>query len=184
MEAGLALVLGGIKSGKSAFAASLASKMGGEVLYLATADPGDPEMAERVERHRASRPASWLTVEVPFVSSWRREGVEGAVVLVECMTLMLSNVFAQVGLYSGRGVDRSAREEVWRRVEEEVSALEGLSLRNAVIAVSNELGMGVIGADPLTRAFVDLHGRMNQRLASAAREVYLVTAGIPLKLKG
>lgn len=184
MEAGLVLVFGGVRSGKSAFAASLASGLGERVIYLATADPGDPEMAERVANHRASRPKSWLTAEAPFVSAWEHEGVEGAVVLVECMTLLLSNAFARVGLYSGREVDRAAKEEVWRRVEEEISALEGLSLRNAVIAVSNEVGMGVIGADPLTRAFVDLHGRMNQRLASAAREVYLVVAGVPLKVKG
>jgi len=164
------LVLGGARSGKSAFAEQLADACGSPVLYVATATASDAEMAERIADHRARRPATWRTLErqldlVPGIAA------EPAVktVLVEDLTLLLSNHMNK---------DTSGAEGNTRR---EVDALLGLEAN--VILVSNEVGMGLVPMDSLGRAFRDALGRVNQAAAARCTEVYFVVAGLPLKMK-
>ena len=165
------LVLGGARSGKSAFAERLAAECGEPVLYVATATAGDDEMAERIALHRAQRAASWRTVEAPTGVAERvsREVGDADTVLVEDLTLLLSNLMAE---------DEGQAEA---RATAEVNAL--LALATHVLLVSNEVGMGVVPPYPLGRVFRDVLGRLNQSAAAACDEVYLLVAGLPLQLK-
>jgi len=162
------LVLGGARSGKSAFAEQLATACGGSVVYVATATASDAEMAERIAHHRARRPSDWLTLERQTALA---KGVPGDVqtVVVEDLTLLLSNHMQ---------ADSSTAEV---NTVEEVEAL--LRVEANVILVSNEVGMALVPMDPLGRQFRDALGRVNQAAAAACAEVYLVVAGLPLKLK-
>ncbi len=176
----LILVLGGARSGKSTFAESLAAKYGPPVTYIATAEGRDEEMIQRIQRHRAKRPRCWETVEAPFglVDQVRKRQDRGAI-LVDCLTLYLSNLLLQEEM---QALDADQREE---KILHEVTALgEAASKAEAtVILVSNEVGWGVVPDYPLGREYRDLCGFANQRLAAYAQEVYLVVAGIPLNLK-
>jgi adenosylcobinamide kinase / adenosylcobinamide-phosphate guanylyltransferase len=139
------------------------------VLYVATAVAVDAEMAERIEEHRRRRPAGWRTLEAPTdVARLAAAGLGDArTVLVEDLTLLLSNLFEQ-----------DAAEE---RAERELAGL--LALPAHVVLVSNEVGMGLVPTSPLGRAFRDALGRLNQRAAAAVGEVYFVVAGVPLRLR-
>jgi adenosylcobinamide kinase/adenosylcobinamide-phosphate guanylyltransferase len=164
-------VLGGARSGKSAYAERLALELGEPVLYVATATPSDEEMAERIRRHRARRAVTWRTLEASTqVSS--RVGVElgdARTVLVEDLTLLLSNLM----------LEDAARPE--EKALAEVEAL--LQLQANVILVSNEVGMGLVPPYPLGRQFRDAQGRLNQIAAAQVNDVYLMVAGLPLRLK-
>jgi adenosylcobinamide kinase / adenosylcobinamide-phosphate guanylyltransferase len=174
----LTLVLGGARSGKSRYAQSLCENSS-QVVYVATARVEDQEMGERIARHRADRPSEWRTVEQPLdLSRAVCESPVDAVVLIDCMTIWLSNL-----MWEHR--DRSPAEGA-RRILEEVDAfLETLRWRGGgdVILVSNEVGGGLVPEHPVGRAFRDLQGFANQRLAQAADNVALIIAGLPLKLK-
>jgi adenosylcobinamide kinase/adenosylcobinamide-phosphate guanylyltransferase len=164
------LVLGGARSGKSAFAEQLAVACGGSVLYVATATASDPEMAERIADHRARRPTDWLTLEASVdIASAIAGGPHVSTVVVEDLTLLLSN-------HMERDTGTAEAETV-----QEVEAL--MNLEANVILVSNEVGMGLVPMEPLGRRFRDALGRVNQAAAAACAEVYLVVAGLPLKLK-
>jgi adenosylcobinamide kinase / adenosylcobinamide-phosphate guanylyltransferase len=170
MAARRVLVLGGARSGKSAFAERLAAECGASVLYVATAVAVDAEMADRIAHHRARRSAAWRTLE-------RRSDLASSVaclagvttVLVEDLTLLLSNHMEH---------DTSSAES---RTLVEIEAL--LALEANVILVSNEVGMGLVPLEPLGRAFRDALGRVNQAAAAACTEVYFVVAGLPLRMK-
>ena len=166
------VVLGGARSGKSRFAEGLAVECGEPVLYVATATVTDVEMAERIARHRAERPAAWRTLEVSTdlaerLASSDYRGV--LTVVVEDLTLLLSNLM----LSGPDGAEARAIAQA-----EAVLALEA-----HVILVSNEVGMGLVPASPLGRRFRDALGRVNQATAAACGEVYLLVAGLPLRLK-
>jgi adenosylcobinamide kinase/adenosylcobinamide-phosphate guanylyltransferase len=161
------LVLGGARSGKSAFAQRLAAECGEPVVYVATATALDAEMAERIARHRADRPPGWHTVEVRCDLVSAAEGAR--TVLVEDLTLLLSNLFE---------VDASVAEQ---RAIAEVTAL--VKVPANLVLVTNEVGMDVVPANPLARAFRDAMGRVNQAAAAACSEVHLIVAGLPLRLK-
>ncbi len=165
------LVLGGARSGKSSFAERVASGCGEPVVYVATATAGDQEMAERIALHRARRPATWRTLEIPSAIAGRlsSEVAEMATVLVEDLTLLLSNLIAE---------DESLAEA---QAAAELGAV--LALDAHVVLVSNEVGLGVVPAYPLGRLFRDALGRLNQSAAAACAEVYLMVAGLPLQLK-
>ncbi|MFQ5774289.1 MAG: bifunctional adenosylcobinamide kinase/adenosylcobinamide-phosphate guanylyltransferase [Kiloniellaceae bacterium] len=165
------LVLGGARSGKSRYAEALVESRPGACVYLATAEPGDEEMAARIAAHRARRGARWTTVEEPLdvVGALRKSvGAERAV-LVDCLTLWLSNLL---------GAGRDPEEERARLL----AALPGLA--GPVVFISNEVGLGVVPDNPLARRFVDCAGQLNQALAAAAQSVVAMTAGLPLRLKG
>jgi adenosylcobinamide kinase/adenosylcobinamide-phosphate guanylyltransferase len=167
------LVLGGARSGKSTFAERMAAESGMPVLYVATATPGDAEMAERIAMHRAQRPAAWRTLEIQMgvaatVAAELHKGC-GMIALVEDLTFLLSNLMAE---------DESQAEA---RALQEVSAL--LALPADIIMVSNEVGLGLVPPYPLGRRFRDALGRVNQFAAAACQEVYIMFAGLPLQLK-
>jgi adenosylcobinamide kinase/adenosylcobinamide-phosphate guanylyltransferase len=170
----LTLVLGGARSGKSRYAQSLAAAAGEPVLFVATALPQDPEMAARIARHRADRPAHWKTVEAPLdVVAAVRSGEP--VVVVDCATLWISNL-----LYEHRELARSSRE---KRILGEVELLAAALQERQAFAVSNEVGEGIVPETPLAREFRDLQGQANQILAREASRVVLLVAGVPLTLK-
>ncbi len=172
----LTLITGGARSGKSSFAQSLCN--GAEsVVYIATATAIDEEMQARIARHRADRPVSWHTVEEPLAvpEAIVRHSVQAAIVLVDCITLWVSNL-----LYQSRADDPEVQQ---RDLLGAVNSFRQCTERANVVAVTNEVGCGLVPETPLGRLFRDLHGLANQRLASAAHSVYLLTAGIPLRIK-
>ena len=173
----LTLVLGGVRAGKSAFAQRLASS-GKRVLFVATAEAGDAEMAARIAAHQASRPAEWDTLEEPvaLVEALRPVTNGYDVVLLDCLTLWVSNLLASTQAREGAGNWIIAQAEALLAVQRENDA--------EWVVVSNEVGLGVVPPTPLGRAFEDALGRVNQLFAAQADAVYLVTAGIPLKIKG
>ncbi|HYA73007.1 MAG TPA: bifunctional adenosylcobinamide kinase/adenosylcobinamide-phosphate guanylyltransferase [Roseiarcus sp.] len=170
VECRAALVLGGARSGKSRYAQALAEAAASERLFLATASPGDAEMAARIARHRAGRGAGWRTLEEPLelAAVLRAEAREGRVVLVDCVTLWLSNLLL---------ADLDPAEKIADLVET-VATLGG-----PAVFVSNEVGSGVVPATELGRAFRDWQGRANQELARGCDAVALVSAGLPVLLK-
>jgi adenosylcobinamide kinase/adenosylcobinamide-phosphate guanylyltransferase len=173
----LTLVLGGARSGKSQFAQRLAADAQ-RVCYIATLLPGDDaEMVARVERHRAERPAHWRTIVEPLAlaDAIERATADADVVLVDCLTLWLSNL-----LFEHRDGDSAQVEDAARQ---QIRRIAGATLACPVILVSNEVGFGPVPESPVTRAFRDAQGRLNQWVAEIADAVILVVAGLPLYLK-
>ena len=173
MTSKLILVLGGARAGKSTFALSLAKEYAGEgsVAFIATAQALDEEMAQRIARHREERPPHWTTIEEPYeIDRALIQAPDSSVVLIDCLTLFVSNWLV-------RGEDARVQETV-------ESFLAALRFQlQTVICVSNEVGLGLVPETPLGRTFRDLLGRVNQQFAEAADEVYLLVAGLPLRLK-
>jgi adenosylcobinamide kinase / adenosylcobinamide-phosphate guanylyltransferase len=168
------LILGGARSGKSRFALEEGSKHGRSKIYIATARPLDPEMTRRIEQHRWERPPDWTTIEEPERLSDTLRAVEGRadVAVIDCLTLWLSNL-----LIKTKGDEPFIRDEIERFIK----VAGRVNLR--VIAVSNEVGLGIVPADPLSRHFRDLAGWLHQRLARSAHRVYWMTAGIAVTIK-
>ncbi len=166
-------ITGGARSGKSAFAEKLAVSLPGKRAYVATAQALDEEMAARIAKHRQDRGAAWDTFEEPLAIAdlLRKLSERYPVILLDCITLWLSNVMAHT---AGDG-------DVMDRSSDLVSAVA--SCKGHCIIVSNEVGLGIVPDNPLARKFRDLAGMLNQRIAQAADEVYFTAAGIPLKIK-
>jgi adenosyl cobinamide kinase/adenosyl cobinamide phosphate guanylyltransferase len=164
------LVTGGARSGKSRFALDRAAALGPPRIFLATGEAGDEEMASRITRHRADRPKGWRTVEEPRRLAPALRRCAGGVVLVDCLTLWLANRMGDEP-----GFDPAPP------IEELLRALR--ARRAAVVAVTNEVGFGIVPQTPLGRAFRDAAGFMNQRVAEAADEAYLLVAGQALRIK-
>jgi len=166
----LTLVLGGVRSGKSRHAERLVLASGLAPVYLATAEALDEEMAARITAHRARRGPEWRSLEVPLelVAALSAECAAGRAVLVDCLTLWLTNLMVH---------ERSVELEVARLIE----VLPGLP--GALVLVSNEVGQGVVPAAAMARAFVDHAGVLHQRIAAQADAVVLMTAGLPQRLK-
>jgi adenosylcobinamide kinase/adenosylcobinamide-phosphate guanylyltransferase len=172
-------ITGGARSGKSGFAERLARERGSEVIYIATAAAGDDEMRARIAEHRERRPADWNTLEV---SSGLAEQLEHAArgeatILLDCLTVYLSNRL----LAQGSVETRTMLGEIGREVDKLVDCC--VQVNGNMIVVSNEVGMGIVPDNALARAFRDIAGRANQKMAAAADEVYLCVSGIPVKVK-
>ncbi len=169
------LVLGGAASGKSRFAQQLAETAGWPLLYVATARAGDAEMKARIARHRQERGDHWQTLEETHdLAGLLPAAAQGkAVVLIDCVTLWLSNLLLED--------EDHLESSVWPAVEALLAVLDRLPA--PVILVSNELGLSLVPENRLGRLFRDLAGKVNQRLAARADNVWLVTAGLPLALK-
>ena len=167
----LIYVTGGARSGKSRFAEARAAALGGaQVTYLATAQAFDAEMAERIGRHRLERPLGWRTLEEPLEVPAALGGVRG-VLLLDCLSLWVSNLML-------RGDD-----------DEAILAAAGALLQTQagrggpLIAVSNEVGSGIVPDNALARRYRDTLGRVNQAVAAASDEAWLLASGLPLRLK-
>lgn len=162
------LVLGGARSGKSAYAQRRAAESGLPVTVVATAEAGDAEMAERIAHHRAARPADWRVVEAPraIAAALRAEAAPGRCLVVDCLTLWLMNV-----IEDGFAAERRALLDLLP------------DLPGVVLFVANEIGLGIVPLGEETRRFRDEAGRLNQDLAAACERVTLVAAGLPLPLK-
>jgi adenosylcobinamide kinase/adenosylcobinamide-phosphate guanylyltransferase len=169
----LELVLGGARSGKSSYAENVAQASGKKVIYIATSEVRDEEMAQRVARHQAQRPSHWQLVEEPLQLA-RALTVNSRAdncILVDCLTLWLSNcLFAETG-------------KNWSAYKAELLAVLE-TLPGQVILVSNEVGCGIVPLGEINRQFVDQAGWLHQEIAAQAAKVTLVTAGIPMHLKG
>jgi adenosylcobinamide kinase/adenosylcobinamide-phosphate guanylyltransferase len=163
-------VIGGARSGKSRYAQSRLEALPGRLAFIATAEARDAEMASRITRHRADRGPRWTSYEAPFdVPIALREAQNNAdAILVDCLTLWLSN------LMLAEHDTESAAAELEKAV---------LECPVPVVLVANEVGFGIVPANALARRFRDQAGWLNQRIAAAAKEVVLVAAGLPLKLK-
>ncbi len=166
-------ITGGARSGKSAFAEDLAGGMAGKRAYIATAQALDPEMAARIQKHRKDRGSAWDTYEEPLAVAELLRKLNGrySVVLVDCLTLWLSNVIAHT----------DGESAVAARSDELIEAIK--SFEGSCIIVSNEVGLGIVPDNPLARRFRDFAGMLNQKMARAADEVYFTAAGIPVKIK-
>ncbi|HEX9757082.1 MAG TPA: bifunctional adenosylcobinamide kinase/adenosylcobinamide-phosphate guanylyltransferase [Nitrospiria bacterium] len=168
------LILGGVRSGKSRFAIEQSSKFGSSRVYIATAQPLDAEMARRIQKHRQDRSPDWKTIEEPYKLCQVLESINGTtdVVVIDCLTLWLSNQL-------------SIRNQKDNKIQDHIEQLTGVmeSINLAVIAVSNEVGLGVIPSDLLSRRFVDFSGFLHQRLSDISQEVFLMMAGNPIPIK-
>ena len=184
----LCLVLGGVRSGKSAFAEKLARDQDRPTLYVATGLATDAEMEERIRRHRRSRPASWSTLEEPLDLPGRVEaefsnaGPPGAVipgvVLIESLDFWVSNMLLKHEDQAGPAMESMTLSAV----DNLLAVMRRTSA--AFIVVSGEVGLSLVPPEPLGRRFQDLLGLANQRVAAAADRVYLIVAGIPTEIKG
>lgn len=165
------LILGGARSGKSRHAEALVEEAAGNGLYIATAAAGDGEMAERIRHHRDRRGSFWTTVEEPLhlAHAIEAHALPGRPILVDCLTLWLSNLMLE-----GRAIDAATQGLV--------AALEESAV--PVVLVANEVGQGIVPDNALARAFRDHAGRMNQRIAEVADRVVMMVAGLPMTVKG
>jgi adenosylcobinamide kinase/adenosylcobinamide-phosphate guanylyltransferase len=168
-----ALILGGVRAGKSRHAEKLALQYGGAVRVIVTATAGDEEMAARIAAHRASRPSHWHVVEEPINlgRALREQAGPDSIVIIDCLTLWLTNLLTHS--------DESLL------VRESDSLLDAVrSVPGPVILISNEVGAGIVPVSPLARRFTDITGSLHQRLAEKCDQVVWMVAGIPLTVKG
>ncbi|MFI3303650.1 MAG: bifunctional adenosylcobinamide kinase/adenosylcobinamide-phosphate guanylyltransferase [Rikenellaceae bacterium] len=164
-------ISGGQRSGKSNFAQNMAESLSSKPTYLATARCWDKEFEQRIARHKASRDERWNNIEEErFISKLH---LDNEVVLMDCVTLWLTNIFCDNDYNLQQSLDEAKRE--WDLF---------INREFTLIVVSNEIGLGVVPMESSTRAFVDLQGWMNQHIASTAEEAYTVISGIPVKIKG
>jgi adenosylcobinamide kinase/adenosylcobinamide-phosphate guanylyltransferase len=168
---GAVLVLGGARSGKSAFAERLVVETGLSRHYIATGRAWDAEMQARIADHRRARGDGWTTHEEPLDLVSRLGALDDVdnVVLVDCLTLWVTNLMLEARDIAAASVDLCAR-------------LGGMSAK--VVLVSNEVGLGIVPENKMARDFRDHAGRLHQQIAAIAREVYFIAAGLPLKMKG
>jgi adenosylcobinamide kinase / adenosylcobinamide-phosphate guanylyltransferase len=177
----LVLILGGARSGKSGHAQQMALDLGGsDVLFVATAEAFDDEMRARIAAHRTERPAGWRTVETPTrVAAQIADATAGVqVVLLDCLTLLVSNVLLSAG-------EDASPQQVEAAVMAEVGGLLAACRAGDAtwIIVSNEVGLGLVPPYPLGRLYRDVLGRANQRVAAGADQVWFMMAGLPMRVK-
>jgi adenosylcobinamide kinase/adenosylcobinamide-phosphate guanylyltransferase len=170
MKRKITFIIGGARSGKSSFATNEALKIGGRKAYVATAEALDSEMKERINEHKRNRGNEWDTYEEPIeiVSLIKDIHKKYDVILIDCLTLWLSNL-----MYSNK--------EIKNEIHSFCCSL--FTVHCSLFTVSNEVGMGIVPDNKMARDFRDLAGFLNQKIAEIADEVYLVTAGIPVKIK-
>lgn len=178
------LITGGARSGKSYFAQELARKSGKKVLFVATAEAGDEEMRQRVKEHRRSRPPGWSTLEVTTnVGNQILKKAGGAeMVIVDCITMLVNNIFNHLADRTVEQIDTArAEQEVTREIGGLIDCFKRLDA--VFIVVTNEIGLGLVPANPIDRLYRDLLGKANHLLAEQVDEVYLMVAGLPVRIK-
>lgn len=184
------LITGGARSGKSSLAERMANdivhRRGGNVLYIATSVATDAEMSLRIEQHKQARPAHWKTHEGyrQLGNEIRHQSGNFTVIVLECITTMLTNLlFDQAGNTAPEKLDYAVIEQrLAPQIDDLLNAFS--TSRSQVIVVTNELGCGIVPQYILARHFLDIAGRVNQRLAAQADEVHFVVSGVDVKIKG
>jgi len=171
-ESKLIFVLGGARSGKSSFALQQGKGYSSRA-FLATAEPLDSEMAIRIQKHKRSRGSAWTTCEIPVqLAEWfTQQGANYSCVVVDCLTLWLNNLLRE----------KVRPRQVLSHVRKFLKAMR--ACQSQVVMVSNELGLGLVPGDAVSREFRDVAGRINQFIAAEADEVYFLVSGLPLRLK-
>ena len=177
--ADLTLITGGSRSGKSAFAQQQAEQINAPRLFIATCPRIDPEMDERISRHQQDREGlGWQAAEIPvLLAEELRRIPAGTTVLIDCLTLWISNL-----MYEAEQEGREISEDRISVLAEEL-ALAARDHQGRVFMVTNEVGLGIVPDNPVSRRYRDLVGRCNQVIASFAEEVFLVSCGIPVRIK-
>jgi adenosylcobinamide kinase/adenosylcobinamide-phosphate guanylyltransferase len=175
---GITLILGGARSGKSSFAENIARETGTAVLFIATATAGDNEMAERIRKHQASRPAGWQTLEIPYNLGNHLASPVAPVVIVDCITFLVSNILVSLPENTPNEV---VLDKIYTEIDELIAAQARLG--GQWFIVSNEVGLGLVPPYPLGRVYRDALGWANQALARAAERVVFMVAGIPMVVK-
>lgn len=174
LKTGCILIIGGAKSGKSRIALNFCNGLNRKKIFVATAQALDDEMRERIRRHKEGRGGEWITVEEPIhiIEKIREFDKPDTVILVDCLTLWISNLFMAHG-------------DSLQHVHESIDAfIEQLPrIKGTVVIVSNEVGMGIVPENNLARSYRDVAGSLNQRVAQAAQKVIAVMAGLPVVLK-
>lgn len=181
IEKEMILILGGARSGKSAHADKLAAQSGRSVLYVATATAGDDEMAARIAAHKAARSKSWRTVEAPLhiAQHLQDDVLTESFILVDCLTLLASNVLFSLPDPVSESDYQSALSQ---EIDELLQAFQAGPAQTLVI-VSNEVGLGLVPEYELGRLYRDGLGRANQQIANAVQTVWLMVAGLPIRIK-
>ena len=169
----ITFILGGARSGKSAYAIKIAKDRGKTVAFIATCEPQDPEMKKRIALHKDNRPGHWKTFEEPTEPTLllKKIGARFDCIIIDCLTLMLSNLML-------KGLKEAAIESQMNKM---LSVLNKIKAKSIII--SNEVGLGIVPQNKLARHFRDVAGIINQRVASSADEVIFMLSGIPLVLK-
>jgi len=175
---GITLVLGGARSGKSAFAERTARDSGKSVLFIATATADDDEMKDRIRKHQATRPPAWQTLELPRDIGRNLNGPVASVVILDCITLLVSNIILSLP-------GNTAAETVLHHVQQEINEIIAVQARcgGQWLIISNEVGLGLVPPNPLGRIYRDALGFANQSLAKSAGKVVFMVAGIPMVVK-
>jgi len=171
------LVLGGARSGKSAYSEKMAAQLEIPVTYIATAQVLDAEFAKRIEHHKNRRPSHWQLVEAPFdlATHLRKLDAPETCIIVDCLTLWLAQCICP-------DCDKPSQENLWQT--EKQALLSTLpKMQATVFLVSNEVGMGIVPLGEINRQFQDEQGRLNQDVAKIANRVSFIAAGLPLHLK-
>ena len=166
------LILGGARSGKSNFTEKIAREAK-KIVYIATAEALDDEMRVRIENHKRERPSSWRTIEAPNGLTEPIRQIESDVdlIIIDCLTVYISNQMASF-----------SKKKIFGDISENLDLL--IKLKGKVLLVSNEVGMGIVPDNKMARDYRDILGKVNQMVAETAKEVYLMVAGIPMKVKG
>ena len=177
----IVLITGGVRSGKSIFAEKLAGNIGRKITFIATAQAFDEEMTNRITKHQFNRPKHWETYEEPYQVAQviQKVGEKTEVVLIDCLTLLVSNLMQD---YREDTSNNHLAKNIIKQMKEIVR--ESLQCPATVIIVSNEVGLGLVPANAMGRFFRDILGQANQIIGADADWVYLMTAGIPLLIKG
>ncbi|MFZ5965604.1 MAG: bifunctional adenosylcobinamide kinase/adenosylcobinamide-phosphate guanylyltransferase [Bacillota bacterium] len=187
MDGKITLVTGGARSGKSSFSEELVKKSSLKAAYLATAIPFDEGMKDRIKKHQMSRPQEWTTYEgfrdmyllIPKIAK------EHKIILLDCVTIMVTNLMFEHKNVDWNKVSYETVDQIEASIREQFQMLIQVIRQHQVhiIMVTNELGMGIVPENRLSRIFRDIAGRINQMIAQEADEVYLVVSGLPVKLK-
>ena len=176
----LTLILGGARSGKSSYAQRLAEETGRSVTYLATAQALDDEMSARIQKHREERPPKWETLEIPLGVSLHVQQIKSEVVILDCMTLLVTNLLMQ--FVKADLVDEAPFTQALQKEVDELIAKIGRQKQDWII-ISNELGQGLVPPYQMGRVYRDWLGWANQQLARTADKVIFMVAGIPTVIK-
>ena len=180
------LVIGGARSGKSSFAEERASKISEEsktnVMYVATSIGFDADMKDRIQKHKNSRSKKWITLEK--YSNFTSEDIDKdcGLVMLDCLTLLISNIILE-SKYDFDNITNAEIDKLENTVKFEINMFLKIFEEKEIIIVSNEVGLGLVPPYKLGAIFRDIAGRMNQLIARKSEDVYLMTAGIPMKIK-